>query len=172
MAMLSESARATTAAESRFRINDPNSLPRSVKVIAMDAPSERAVKELAKAHWNRASFLTASSFASAPREGERFSMKGWLSDLAGRTRDLMEEIESADLVVMVATVGEDPQAAAIIGEMCALKRVMTTVLVLGSATQSDAALTKALGQLRPHAVMLVIASAEEYLEDMLRALRA
>jgi hypothetical protein len=68
MAMLSESARATTAAESRFRINDPNSLPRSVKVIAMDAPSERAVKELAKAHWNRASFLTASSFASAPRE--------------------------------------------------------------------------------------------------------
>jgi hypothetical protein len=49
---------------------------------------------------------------------------------------------------------------------------MTTVLVLGSATQSDAALTKALSQLRPHAVMLVIASAEEYLEDMLRALRA
>jgi hypothetical protein len=33
-------------------------------------------------------------------------------------------------------------------------------------------LAKALGQLRPHAVMLVIASDEDYLEDMLRALRA
>jgi hypothetical protein len=69
-------------------------------------------------------------------------------------------------------VGENPQAAAIIGETCALKRVMTTVLVLGSAAQPDAALAKALGQLRPHAVMLVIASDEDYLEDMLRALRA
>jgi len=170
--MLSESARMTTAAEARFRINEPNSLPRSVKVIAMDPLSERAVAELSKGKWNRASFLTASRFTSAPRESERFSMKGWLSDLAGRTRDLMEEIQSADLVVMVATVGQDPQAAAIIGETCALKRVMTTVLVLGSQTKSDAALTKALGQLRPHAAMLVIASAEEYLEDMLRALRA
>ena len=170
--MLSESARMTTAAEARFRINDPNSLPRSVKVIAMDRPSESAVEELSKAQWNRASYLTASSFASTPREGERFSMTGWLSDLAGRTKDLMEEIESADLVVMVATVGEDPQAAAIIGETCVLKRVMTTVLVLGSAAKSDTALAKALSQLRPHAAMLVIASGEEYLEDMLRALRA
>ena len=34
-------------------------------------------------------------------------MQGWLSDLAGRTKDLIDEVESADLVVMVATAGEN-----------------------------------------------------------------
>ena len=166
--MTSESARMSSAAEARFRINAPNSQPRTVKVIALDQPSERVVKELANGRWNRASFLTASAFA--PRKGE--SLSGWLSDLAGRTKNLIEEIESADLVVMVATAGESAQAASLIGEACSLKRVMTTGLILGSAESSDEALSKTLAQLRPWAVMLVIASAEEYIEDMLDSLRA
>jgi hypothetical protein len=33
-------------------------------------------------------------------------------------------------------------------------------------------LSKTLAQLRPWALMLVIASADEYIEDMLRAMRA
>ena len=37
---------------------------------------------------------------------------------------------------------------------------------------SDEALSKTLAQLRPWALMLVIASAEEYIADMLTALRA
>jgi hypothetical protein len=166
--MTSESSRMSSAAEARFRINAPNSLPRTVKVIALDQPSERVVKDLANGRWNRASFLTASAFA--PRKGE--SLSGWLSDLAGRTKNLVEEIETADLVVMVATAGESAQAASLIGEACSLKRVMTTGLILGSAESSDEALSKTLAQLRPWAVMLVIASAEEYIEDMLVALRA
>ena len=85
--------------------------PRTVKVIALDAPSERVVKRLAQSQWNRASFFTASAFAGAPRQGERFSMQGWLSDLAGRTKDLMDEVDTADLVVMVAASGENAQAA-------------------------------------------------------------
>jgi len=168
--MTSESARMSSAAEARFRINAPNSQPRAVKVIALDQPSERVVKDLANGRWNRAAFFTASAFGGAPRKGE--SLSGWLSDLAGRTKNLIEEIESADLVVMVATAGENAHAASLIGEACSLKRVMTTALILGSAGSSDEALSKTLAQLRPWAVMLVIASAEEYIEDMLAALRA
>ena len=41
-------------------------------------------------------------------------MNGWLNDLAGRTKDLIDEVNSADLVVMVATAGENAAAAAII----------------------------------------------------------
>ena len=100
--MQSESARMSSAAEAKFRIDRPNSQPRAVKVIALDAPSERVVKELAAGSWQRASFLTASSFSGAPRAGEPFSMGGWLNDLAGRTKDLVDEVNSADLVVMVA----------------------------------------------------------------------
>ena len=170
--MESESARMSSAAEARFRINSPNSQPRAVKVIALDTPSERVVKELAQSPWQRATFLTASAFSGAPRQGERFSMGGWLNDLAGRTKNLVDEVNSADLVVMVATAGENAAAAAIIGEACSVKHVMTTALILGSAVSSDDVLSKMLAQLRPHAMMLVIASADEYIKDMLTALRA
>jgi hypothetical protein len=170
--MASESARMSSAAEAKFRIERPNSKTRAVKVIALDAPSERVVKELALAPWQGASFLTASSFSSAPRQGERFSMGGWLNDLAGRTKDLIAEVETADLVVMVASAGENAAAAAIIGEACNLKHVMTTALILGGSSSSDETLAKMLAQLRPYAMMLVISSADEYIKDMLTALRA
>jgi hypothetical protein len=170
--MQSESARMSSAAEAKFRIDRPNSQPRAVKVIALDGSSERIVKELAAAPWQRASFLTASSLSGAPRAGEPFSMGGWLNDLAGRTKDLVDEVNSADLVVMVATAGQNAAAAAIIGEACAVKHVMTTALILGGATSSDETISKMLAQLRPHVMMLVISSADEYIKDMLTALRA
>jgi hypothetical protein len=170
--MQSESARMASAAEARFRIDAPNSKPRAIKIIALDRQSDRVVKRLAEGKWNQASFFTASAFAGAPKKGESFSMTGWLSDVAGRTTDLVNEVNSADLVVMVATAGENASAAAIIGEACSLKRVNTTGLIIGGANASDEALSKTLAQLRPWSLMLVIASADDYIEDMLAALRA
>lgn len=170
--MLSESARMATAAEARFRIDAPNSKPRAIKVIALDRPSDRVVKRLADASWNNASFFTAAAFAGAPQPGTSFSMTGWLSDVAGRTTDLVNEVNSADLVVMVATAGESATAAAIIGEACSVKRVSTTGLIIAGPGASDEALSKTLAQLRPWSLMLVIASAEDYIADMLAALRA
>ena len=73
---------------------------------------------------------------------------------------------------MVSTAGQNAGAASIIGEACSLKRVMTTALVLGGTQISDDVLSKTLSQLRPWSLMLVIASAEEYVADMLTALRA
>ncbi len=170
--MDSESARMASAAQAKFRIDRPNSQARAVKVIALDPPTERVVKELAKAQWQRAIFLTATAFSGAPAQGKPFSMNGWLNDLAGRTKDLVDEVNSAELVVMVATTGENATAAAIISEACSVKHVMTTALILGGATSSDETMSKMLAQLRPHAMMLVIASADEYIKDMLTALRA
>ena len=168
--MQTESARMSSAAEARYRIDAPNSKPRNVKVIALDRPSERVVKELAQRTWANATFFTASAFGGAPQKGESFA--GWLSDLAGRTKNLIDEVNTADLVVMVAHAGESAEAASIIGEACSAKRVMTTALVLGGSSISDEALSKTLSHLRPWALMLVIATAEEYIADMLSALRA
>jgi hypothetical protein len=170
--MLSESARAASATEARFRIEAPNSRQRAVKVIALDPPSDVVVKRLSQARWNSATFFTASAFAAATHEGGRFSMRGWLCDLAGRTKDLIDVIDTADLVVMVATAGQDAPAASLIGEACSAKCVMTTALVVGADETSDAALAQSLSKLRPWALMLVIASAEDYIADMLAALRA
>ena len=168
--MQSESARMSSAAEARYRIDAPNSRPRSVKVIALDHPSERVVKDLSQRKWNNASFFTASAFGTTPRQGESFS--GWLSDLAGRTKALVEEVASADLVVMVSSAGTCAQAAAVIGEACAVRKVMTMALIIGSEQRSNDELSKTLASLRPYAQMLVIASGDEYIEEMLAALRA
>ena len=132
--MLSESARMTTAEEARYRIDYPNSKPRAIKVIALDPPSEAVVKRLAQGPWQQASFFTSLKFDGAPRGGEGWSMKAWLSDLAGRTKDLIDEVASADLVVMVASAGTKPEAAGVIAEACGVRKVMTTALIIGSET--------------------------------------
>ncbi len=169
--MRSESARMATAAEARFRIEAPNSKTRHVKVIALDTASEPVVKRLARLRWNNASFFTASAFAGTP-PANGFSVQGWLSDLAGRTKNLVDEISDADLVVMVATAGESACAATLIGEACSLRRVNTTGLILGGASATDEMLSTTLSQLRPWSLMLVIANDEDYIADMLTALRA
>jgi hypothetical protein len=170
--MDSESARMSSAAEARFRIDYPNSKPRAVKVVALDAASERVIKRVAERNWQQATFFTSLKFDGAPRSGEGWSMEGWLRDLAGRTKALVEEVASADLVVMVSSAGTCAQAAAVIGEACAVRKVMTTALIIGSEQHSDEELSKTLATLRPHASMLVIASGDEYIEEMLAALRA
>ena len=91
---------------------------------------------------------------------------------AGRTKALVEEVQSADLVVMVSSAGTSAQAAAVIGEACAVRKVMTMALIIGSEQRTDEELSKTLATLRPHASMLVIANGEEYIEEMLAALRA
>ena len=95
--MDSESTRMSSAAEARFRIDYPNSKPRVVKVVALDAASERVVKRVAQQGWQRATFFTSIKFEGAARSGESWSMQAWLSDLAGRTKDLIDEVETADL---------------------------------------------------------------------------
>ena len=54
--MESESARMSSAAQARFRIDYPNSEPRVTKVVALDEGSERVVKRVARQAWQRANF--------------------------------------------------------------------------------------------------------------------
>jgi hypothetical protein len=170
--MPSESARMSTAAAARFRIDDPNSQPRTVKVIALDPPSERVVQRLAQGSWQGAAFFTSVKFAGAPRGGNDWSMKAWLSDLAGRTKDLIDEVASADLIVMIASTGTNADAAAVIADACGARKVMTTALIIDSESKTNEELSKTLASLRPHASMLVIATHDDYIEAMLAALRA
>ena len=151
--MLTESARMSSASEARFRLDAPNSKPRAVKVIALDATSEPLVHDLAERPWNGAAFFTAADLASDPAR-------------------LREEVDTADVVVMVATAGGQQRGEALIGEACSRRQVTTTGLVLCEAGTSDEALSETLGRLRPWMLMLAIANSRDYIEDMLLALRA
>jgi hypothetical protein len=167
--MLSESARMSSAAEARFRVQAANSTPRAIKVIAMDPPSADVVKELADRSWPHAMFFTASGVSPGASDGSR---SAWLTDLGGGPMDLIEEIDRADLVIMVASPGGHANRASLIGEACSHRRVMTTALVVSAGSASDEDLAKTLAQLRPWSLMVVIANADDYVEDILTALRA
>jgi hypothetical protein len=148
--MISESARMSSAAEAAFRVQAPNSRPRAIKVVALDTAAEAVVRRLAAGSWKQATFFTAETF----------------------TRNLTDEVGAADLVVMVAGPGGHAEAATFIGRACSDRRIMTTALVVDARTASDEALSKTLSQLRPWSLMVVIADADSYIEDMLEALRA
>lgn len=165
--MLSESARATRAEESRFRIEAPNSRPRAIKVIALDAPSERVLRTLAQGKWQNARFLRTPG-ERAPSQ----AIGGWLASLAGETMNLIEEIAGADVVVTLSTAGENSEMAGVVAEACRAKGKMLTALILDAQGGSEANLLKTLVPLRPYASMLVVAHGEDYVETMLTALRA
>ena len=155
----------SSAAEARFRVQAPNSKPRTIKVIALDPPSESVIRRLALRSWAHASFFTAA--------GPLHETAGdWLRDLAGGSRDLLAEVATADLVVMVATPGGNAERATLVGEACSHSRVMTTALIAHADASSDDALAKTLAQLRPWSLMTVIGNVDDYIEDMLIALRA
>lgn len=167
--MLSESARMSSAAEARFRVQAPNSAPRAIKVIAMDPQSDGVVRRLAEHAWHHATFFTAAGSGDADARPAR---EGWLTDLSGHASDLIDEVDHADLVVMVAAPGGRADGASLVGEACSHRRVMTTALVVSAASATDADLAKTLAQLRPWSLMVVIANADDYIADMLMALRA
>ena len=167
--MLSESARMTTAAALRFRIQEPNARARATSVIALDPASEPFVARLAEDRWNHATFLKSPEDVAAARPG---ADEGWLTTFDGRRTRIREAVDSADQVIMVAAAGGRADAAALVGRACSDRRVTTTALIVGAGDAADADISKTLAQLRPWSLMLVIASTDDYIEDMLVALRA
>ena len=162
--MLSESARISSAGEARYRVQAPNSTPRATKVVALDAASEAVVRRLARGTWEDATFFTAASHGEA---GD-----GALRDLDGHGRSVTAEVDAADLVILIAGPGGHAQAASLIGRASSLRRVMTTGLIVGMTSASERALSKTLAQLRPWSLMVVIATSDDYIDDMMTALRA
>jgi len=171
--MQSESARMTTAHEAAFRIQYPNSKQRAAKVIALDPAAARIVDEIAKKPWNGAAFFTSLSFNAEGSPGAGGGdLKAWLKDLAGRTMDLVSEIEQSDFVVVITTTGSDARAVSVIADACALFHKSLVGLIVPGTDDSDEATTESMKYLRPYSRMLVIASGTDYIEAMLTALRA
>jgi hypothetical protein len=155
----SESARANSAAETRFRVQAPNSAPRAVVVIALDAAGEAVVARLAHEGWPHATFFFATSHDT-------------LKTLAGHSTAISDAIGTADLVVFVAGPGGRADAATLVGEACSRRRIMTTGFIVGAAEASERDLSRTLGQLRPWSLMVVLSKSDDYIEDMMSALRA
>jgi len=167
----------TTAAELRFRVQAPNAKVRATTVIALDPASEPFVGRLAEEQWNHATFLKASSGAagdpgaSANDADVDADADASLTAFDGRPTRVRDEVHAADQVIMVASAGGRADAAAAIGRACSDRRVTTTALIVGAADASDVEISKTLAQLRPWSLMVVIANSDDYVTDMMTALR-
>lgn len=169
---LSESARATTAQEAGFRIDYPNSRPRKSRIIALDAAGLEMLHALAKLHIGEdAHFLRYVETKSATVSLKMLPVDAVLEDIHGNEVNLADEIADADVVVMVTTAGTSAEAAEVIGNACFVRNKMTTGLVLNSAEVSAIDLARTLTAMRPFAAMLVVSSGNEYVAEMLSALR-
>lgn len=168
---LSESARVTTADEARFRIDYPNSKPRVSRIIALDADSMATLRAIEHLPWNGARFLAYARSRPASESFPSLPVDAVLEDSSGNAFDLSAEVAAADVIVMVTTVGTAPEAAEVIGNACLVrgKRASGLVRMRG---ERIADLSPTLLALRPYAAMLVVSSGDEYIAEMLAALRA
>lgn len=88
----------------------------------------------------------------------------------------IDGVPTADLVVMVVPAGATAptttaQAAATIGRACNESRVMTTAIVVRTASTTDDALSKTLAQVRPWSLMVVVVSDQACVADILASFR-
>ncbi len=94
-----------------------------------------------------------------------------LTSIDGSEVRLSDELGGADIVVMIAAAGGASDAAAVIGNACFVRGIMTTGLIV--ATGGDRMdVERTVAALRPYAAMLVVSTSEEYIPEMLTALRA
>jgi len=168
---LSESARATTAEESKYRIDYPNSLPRVSRIIALDDGSLDALRTIKDKPWNGARFLRYVKSTPGSEKLPTLPVDAILEDTGGDRFHLSDEIKDADIIVMVTTVGCAAGAAEVIGNACLVRGKRASGLVRLTGDHMDQ-LSRTLLSLRPYAAMLVVSSGDEYIAEMLTALRA
>jgi len=84
---------------------------------------------------------------------------------------LVSNIADVDLVLMIVSAGNDANAAAIIGEACSARRVMTQTAVVRAAHATEEALSRTLAQVRPWSLMVVVANEDDYVDDILKSFR-
>jgi hypothetical protein len=84
---------------------------------------------------------------------------------------LVADVADTDLVVMIVSAGRDAQAAAVIGEACSARRVMTHTAVVRAEHATDEALSRTLAQVRPWSLMIVVADDDHYVNDILKSFR-
>jgi hypothetical protein len=172
--LLNSCARATTAAEARYRIDAPISPSRATRVIALDPGAEPMLRRVAAEQWSGAKFFTCTS---APPTEVRDGTDGrgrTVADVVlrsatdGSETRLSEELTDADVAVMVATGNDGAVAATAIGDACTLRGIMTAGVVLAQGHDVDAA----VAALRPHARVLLVTLDDRDVSEVLTALRA
>jgi hypothetical protein len=159
--LASSCARAATAAEARFRIDYPDTSHRDSRVIALDQGTADLARRLAaRQPWRGGHFLVLDQVVPAGDDT-------MLRTTGGAEVLLSEELADADVVVMLAGAHASAEAAAVIGDACAARSIMSAGLVVPGHGSGD----EVVAALRPNAMVLVILQESDDVAEVLSALR-
>lgn len=168
--LLSSCALAATAAEAKFRVQYPNSKLRKSRIFALDQKAAEAMYEITEAPWNGAHFLTVTGDKHIDPE------KTGVDDLTLSTPDgipvkLSDELDQANVVVLLSSKETNVGAAEVIAREAYYRKIMSVGLALGAGA-SDDTINSVVNAMRPFTSVLVVASDNDYIPAMLTALRA
>jgi hypothetical protein len=165
--LLSSCARATTAAEARFRIDAPAFTRRNSRVIALDGQAAAVVRGMAGGPWGGGHFLVFESALPDDALLRRVPGGGDPDRGDGGTALLSEELDGADTIVMVASAEGSAGAASVIGDAAAARGIMSAGLVIPGEAPADGVVSA----LRPNAMVLVVLREAADVPEVLSALR-
>lgn len=167
--MISESRAA--AADTRYRINSPNSRPRALALVGLGDGGTKIARRVGDQGFVDVQILTAENplRSGDAGTGEAGGLTGVARAIAAEGRRLGQALEEADMIFMVATPSDDLGVAAEIGQLGRRRNILITgILVAPAAT--TARVDDALKLLRAATDMLVIVSDAGYLKEMLTEL--
>ncbi|SNS94710.1 hypothetical protein SAMN06265795_11026 [Noviherbaspirillum humi] len=153
------------ASDTSHRIDHPNSSPRHIRVVGIGIKGADSAQTL-----NAAQMRHVRSVSLPASAGPGASMEATLQCARDQGVDLTSELRDADLIFLVAHAGDDVSMAPAIKQLARQQNVsITGVLVQDRSAAQDAA---SLEVLRASSDMLIIASDNDYVEDMLQELGA
>lgn len=151
-------ARATSAAEARYRVQQPNSRRRTIGVVALGRASGQAIDAIARRDGVRFIIAIEQGNCAAP----------WLTTFDGAPVTAAGLVAAVDVVVLVTMPGDDDaDAAAAIVAACRPMQRSILALVIADPDEKEDAVRRSLARLRPQMRMLVVAGDASYLETLL-----
>lgn len=168
--LLASCARAATSAEARYRVQYPNSRTRASRIFALDAGAAEAMYGITEEPWNGAHFMTLANTSPVdPESTDAADLP--LAHPDGSAASLLAELEGADVVVLLATRGDNEGAAEVIAREAFHRKIMCAGLALASG-KSESSVDKVVNSMRRFATVLVVARDNDYIPAMLTAIRA
>ncbi|MDB5898368.1 MAG: ftsZ [Ramlibacter sp.] len=161
MEVISNSRAAT---DTRHRIAHPNSHPRQIKVVGIGPGGSASTAKLLSRGLRNVQVVDApagSRTASSPEE--------MLETIRAQGVDLAQSLKGADMLFMVAHATDDVGIAPVIKHLGRQSNVLITGILIQNKQQSSEA---TLEILRGASDMLIVASDDSYVADMLEELGA
>ena len=161
-------AESRIATDTRHRVSYPNSKPRRIKLVGLGQEGCRIARQIGTHGLQFVDIIETNAKAGCGKVSSEEVIRGIASD----GDEIQRTLQDADMIFMVASNTDNVAFSAVIGRMGRDKCVPVTGIFLQDKRQDAAPGATSLDLLRKSTDMLIIASDESFLLEMLGELGA